>query len=415
MRRLLAGVMKIGAGVAAGQLIVILVSPVLSRLFDPSEFGIYAIIVSVSAMLMVILSGRLDLAVATSANNRQAREAAMLGACYLTAGATAIAIVFLVIAVGSATGLVDTLAVEYFFIPVVVVFAGLFELSSAYLVRRGRYGQAAWRSLILNGSLAGSQVGLGAFSFPAGLTVGYLLSRVIGTVYSARVGGLSLARDVRGLRQTGLGVVVKRTAHFPLVVAPSSLLNTLGTQAPILLFGLLLGPAAAGLFGFAQRILSAPAALLGQSLAQVYTAETAFSLRNMQGNSRSLFLKTSLLLLIAGATVGLAVYFLSPLAFEPVFGDAWVEAGLIAQALSLGVGAQLIVVPLSQTMIVHGHHRAQFYWDASRFIVVVVVILGAFAAGADASGMAWAFSISSFAAYAALWCLCFRAVSLSGG
>lgn len=415
MRGLLAGVAKVGAGVAAGQLIVVLASPIVSRLFDPSDFGTYSIIVSIAAVLTVIFSGRLDLAVATALSDRQSRDAAMLGSIYLTLGAVAVAVA---ISIALAAGTLESgkgIVGDYFLIPLLLVAAGLFDIFSAYLIRRGRYRQAAWRSITLNGSLAASQIGLGALSVPGGLSLGYLLSRIVGATYSARAGGLRLSRDWRGLRRSGIRNVAEHTAHFPRVVTPASLLNALGTQAPVLLFGLLLGPVAAGLLGFTQRILSAPASLLGQSLAQVYTAESAASLRREAGQPRALFVRTSLLLLVAAASLGVLIYLLSPLLFEPVFGPDWAEAGLISQALSVGVAAQLLVVPLSQTMIVHGKHRAQLLWDISRLVLIVAVILVAFSMGGDARAITWAFSLASAAAYAVLWMLCLHAVSSPRG
>ena len=408
MKRLFAGVAKVGTGVAAGQFIVVSTSPILSRLFDPSEFGTYSIIVSISAVLAVLFSGRLDLAVITAPSDRQARDAAVLGGLYLAMGAAVVSVVL--VFAGAAYWRGEVQDVEYALVPALLLTAGLFEISSSYLVRRRLYGKAAWRSLILNGTLAGSQVGLGALNAAGGLSIGYLVSRIAGAAYSARAGGLRIGRDLRGLRLSGIAVVVKRTAHFPVVVAPASLLNALGTQAPVLLFGLLLGPAAAGLLGFTQRILSAPVSLLGQSLAQVYTAESASALRDSRDGARSLFLRTSILLAIAALCLGFSVYLLSPIVVEPLFGGEWVEAGPISQALSLGVAAQLVASPLSQTMNVYGRHRTQLVWDAFRLTAVVTVILVATALGATVTVTTWALSVASALSYAVLWILCLRAV-----
>lgn len=409
MKRLLSGAAKLGAGVAFGQLLVVLVSPLLSRLFSPEQFGVYALVVAISAVVTVVSTGRLELAVPVADSDRSARDALLLGALYLLVG-TLFATVLVVVATLLGQRVVP-IGLELLLVPAFAFFAGLFELASAYLVRRRRYAAAARRSVLLNGTMAASQVGLGAAGWSAGLSIGHVVSRIVGSWYALHVGGIRIRRDLRGLQRSGVRSVVRRTSHFPIVLAPSALVNAVGAQAPVLLFGLLLGPAAAGLFGFTQRVLGAPVALLGQSLAQVYTAESASSRRTRTRDTRMLFLRSSAILMSAAAFIGAAIYLLSPPLFGPIFGDEWVEAGGIAQALSIGVAAQMVAVPLSQTLIVFGRYRTQLSWDVGRLVVVVSAVVVPNALGLQLAEIALTFSIMSAASYVVLWALCFEAVS----
>lgn len=409
MRRLLSGAAKLGAGVAFGQLLVVLVSPLLSRLFSPEQFGVYAIIVAISAVVTVVSTGRLELAVPVAETDRGARDALLLGMLYLLVGTLAITVVVVVATVLGQQ--VVPIGAELLLVPAFAFFAGLFELASAYLVRRRRYAAAARRSVLLNGTMASTQVGLGAAGWSAGLSIGHVISRLIGAWYALHVGGIRIRRDLRGLQRSGVRRVARRTSHFPIVLAPSALVNAVGAQAPVLLFGLLLGPAAAGLLGFTQRVLGAPVALLGQSLAQVYTAESASSLRTRTRDTRMLFLRSSAILLATATALGIAIYTLSPPLFGPIFGEEWVEAGGIAQALSIGVAAQMVAVPLSQTLIVFGRYRTQLTWDVGRLVVVAAAVVIPSGLGMRLAEIALTFSLTSAASYAVLWALCFDAVS----
>lgn len=408
MRRLLGGAAKLGAGVAFGQLLVVLVSPLLSRLFSPEQFGVYAIIVAISAVVTVVSTGRLELAVPVAETDRGARDALLLGMLYLLVGTLATTVVVVVATVLGQQ--VVPIGAELLLVPAFAFFAGLFELASAYLVRRRRYAAAARRSVLLNGTMAGTQVGFGAAGWSAGLSIGHVISRVVGAWYALHVGGIRIRRDLRGLQRSGVRRVARRTSHFPIVLAPSALVNAVGAQAPVLLFGLLLGPAAAGLLGFTQRVLGAPVALLGQSLAQVYTAESASSLRTRTRDTRMLFLRSSAILLATATALGIAIYTLSPALFGPLFGEEWVEAGGIAQALSIGVAAQMVAVPLSQTLIVFGRYRTQLTWDVGRLVVVAAAVVIPSGLGMRLAEIALTFSLTSAASYAVLWALCFDAV-----
>lgn len=409
VKRLLSGAAKLGAGVAFGQLLVVLVSPLLSRLFSPEEFGVYALVVAISAVVTVVSTGRLELAVPVARSDRRARDALLLGMLYLLVGTFFTTVVVIVATLLGQRGV--PIGPELLLVPAFAFFAGLFELASAYLVRRRRYAAAARRSVLLNGTMAASQLGLGAAGWPAGLSIGHVISRIVGAWYALHVGGIRLRRDLRGLQKSGVRRVARRTSHFPIVLAPSALVNAIGAQAPVLLFGLLLGPAAAGLLGFTQRVLGAPVALLGQSLAQVYTAESASSLRSSARDARVLFLRSSAILLSTAVVLGAAIFVLSPLLFGPIFGEEWVEGGHIAQALSIGVAAQMVAVPLSQTLIVFGRYRTQLMWDVGRLVVVAGAVIIPSGLGQRLAEIAWTFSVTSAVSYAVLWALCFDAVS----
>lgn len=409
MKRLLSGAAKIGVGVAFGQMLVVLVSPVLTRIFSPEQFGIYALVVAIAALVTVVSTGRVELAVPVAGSNRGARDVLMLGVLYLFVGTSFAAIVVVVATLLGQQAV--PIGPELLLVPGFAFFAGLFELASAYLVRRRRYTAAAWRSVLLNGTMVASQLSLGAANWPAGLSFGHVLGRIVAAWYALHVGGIRLRREFRGLLNSGVGRVARRTSHFPIVLAPSALVNAIGAQAPVLLFGLLLGPAAAGLLGFTQRVLGAPVALLGQSLAQVYAAESASSLRANSRGARALFLRSSAILLTSATILGTAVFLLAPLLFGPVFGAEWAEGGRVAQALSIGVAAQMVVVPLGQTLIVFGKFRAQLGWDIGRLVVVAAAVAIPSGFGMQLADIVLIFSLASAASYAILWTLCLHAVS----
>lgn len=408
MKRLLGGAATVGAGVASGQVLVLLVSPLLSRLFSPDQFGVYAVAVAIAAVISIAFIGRLDLAVPVATSDRSARDVMMLGLLYLACGTLATAGFIGIALITGAEWLSG--GAELLLIPGIAFFAGLSELASAYLVRRRMYVPAGTRSVLMNGSMAASQLSLGYLGIAGGLTVGHLLSRLIAAWYALRAGGVRLISAWRGLRRSGLGKVARHTARFPLLLAPSSVLNAAGSQAPVLLLGVLAGPFAAGLFAFSQRILGAPVALLSQSLAQVFAAESASALRADRHGLRKMFLRSSLLLAAVAALAGTTIFTVSPLIFEPLFGEEWRQTGQIAQALSFGVAAQIFAVPVSQTLIVLGRDRTQFAWDLGRLTGSVVSIVTPLLAGWNIVAVALIFSVASATAYLVLWGLCFRAV-----
>src|SRR5664279_1320714 len=73
----------------------------------------------------------------------------------------------------------------------------------------------------------------------------------------------------------------RRYRRFPLVASWSKLINTAGLQVPMLLISVLYGSAAAGLLGLTVRIVGGPAAVIGQAVYQVFSAEASAKVRGL--------------------------------------------------------------------------------------------------------------------------------------
>lgn len=404
MKRILFGAARLGSGVAAGQVIVLLASPLISRLFSPEQFGVFALVVALSGVLSILLIGRLDLAIPVARSDRFARDTLTLGCLYLGVGS-------LIVGSGSVFAYLAgqeliPVGPAMLLVPFVAAAGGMFELASGYLVRRRKYAAAGRRALLLSGSMTASQLALGASGSPQGLVIGHLIGRVVATGFAFRAAGVSFVRDAIGLRRTGVRTVASETARFPLILAPSSLLNAAGVQVPLILLGVFLGPVAVGLFAFSQRILSAPVALLTQSLSQIYMAESASESRRTGSRSRPVFLRFSALLLGVSVPSGLAVYLASPAVFAPLFGEEWANAGLVAQALSIGLVAQVVAVPLSQSLVIADRLGWQLAWDASRLGLTSIAVVLPALSGRTIVEVAFAYSIASAVAYVGLWLMC---------
>jgi len=213
--------------------------------------------------------------------------------------------------------------------------------------------------------------------------------------------------------------VVSSYRRFPLMLAPAGLLNVLGLQAPVLMMAALYGTDEAGWLGLTQRVLALPVTLIGMAVAQVFLGEFSDSIRSGGTRARRLF-DAATTRLLAVATVGAALLLaLGPMAFAAIFGAEWQESGQFARALALGLAAQLVASPVSQTLIVLGHTGTQLLWDAGRLLLVVAVIAIAWAIGAEAITAMWWVGLSQLLTYAGGWLLSRRAIGrhrpISGG
>jgi O-antigen/teichoic acid export membrane protein len=370
---------------AAAQLIAVLASPILSRLYTPESFGALAVAASVVAILSSAGGLKYEVAVLLP---RETKEAVALVWCAGIA-IIAIACVQSAIIVLTGTHIARATGVADFerYVPWVVlgaVGAMTYQLGSYWALRQERMTLIA-RTRIRQATVTGGiQLGGGLLSAPAGLVVGYAIGR--------GVGGLSLLRSTwTGLRQSAGQIsledmwnAAKRYRKFPLIAAGSGVLNSAGIVATPLLLAALYGPTPAGFYALAQRVVIAPIALLGEAARDVYLRQAAGRAQDSPHRLKGLFTRVSLRLALTGALPFAIIFFGAPPLFSIVFGSVWLEAGHYARLLAPMAFAQFVVVPLSQTLNVLERQGMQLLWDIGRLGTTVGIFLVGSASGASA-------------------------------
>lgn len=369
-------VLTVLSGSSIALVIPLLISPLLSRIFSPEQFGYLALYVSMCAIGVVIASGRFELTIVLAPSNRYAYYLAMV--------AFGLTVLFCVVFfVGSA--LLALFMPEFIerYLPIPVVFPlltlGIFLLTAtqiltAWSVRRKQYKQISQARVLQSAALCGGQLTTGALSFTMfGLVLGHTLGAACMTYRLWR----ACAREFREFARTAslrrVVAAAKRYKDFPRFMIVGQLANVISSQTPILLLTVLYGTQAAGFYSLADRMLVIPSAFIAASIGEVYRQEAAASF-NRDGHCRGIFIKAAKRLAILGLAPALVAVIAAPTLFPIIFGEAWVEAGRIAAILGVLVFFQTLGSTLSYTILLTKMYRADLIWQISRLIVVVGAI-----------------------------------------
>src|SRR2546423_2094759 len=133
------GVMRIAAGSVAGQGVVMLSYPFLTRLYDTSEFGLLTVFTSVVSIISIVSTGTLDRAIPIPSRDRDAADVAWTALIAVTMTTALTAAVGLV----AATAIADLLGVprlaQYWWLIALTVFVvGAYFVLSVWMVRDRR-------------------------------------------------------------------------------------------------------------------------------------------------------------------------------------------------------------------------------------------------------------------------------------
>lgn len=402
-------VLTIAGATVLGQLVALAATPLLSRLFPPGVYGLFAVVNSIALSLAVVACLRYDQAVPLPEDDA---EASALAGAALALGAvvTAVATVAAVVAgpaLVAAVGADPALAPVVPWGPVVAGLMGAYLVLSQLALRHRLYASIARRNLVQAVATAAFQVGAGALDLGAqGLAGGLAAGQLVGVV--------AIVADLRHRGATprtgGWRALLGRYRRFPLLLAPSGLVNALGLQVPVLVAAALVDARAAGLLGMTQRIMLVPMALLGVAIAQVFLGEFSAARRAGRADLEGPFLRASRRLAPVGLAVGVLTAVLAPTAFTVVLGTSWSEAGEYARLLSLAMVFQFVASPLSQALIVLERLGQQVAWDVGRLLTTAGAMVAVHAATGSVRQAVLALGVAGAVCYLVQWWLSWRAV-----
>jgi len=339
-------------GVLAGstmvaQGLVALVSPVLTRLYTPEDFGVLAVFSAVVSVLNIVAALRYELAIPLPESEGIAGNLLGLSIMMVFSVTTLVALTTYAFGVEFALWAnVEALVPYLWLVPLGVMGAGLYNTLSYWAIRERAFADIGRTKITRGVGLVAVQLGGGfLFAGPVGLLAGDTVGYGAG---SGRLGFRTWLRNRSLLSQMTLrrfAIVARRYIRFPLYSSWSSAFNAVGAQLPMVLLAYFFGPAVTGAYALGYRVLYTPLSLVGQSIAQVFLSRAAEA--NRTGDIRRVSWTVFSRLVDIGIPAALIVGISAPEVFQVVFGNEWAQAGLFAQIISPWLFLVLVASPLS--------------------------------------------------------------------
>lgn len=371
-------VLVILTGTVAAQGITILVSPVLTRLYTPADFGVYALFVSFSALLGSVICGRYELGITLPAEDRQGL--ALFGVCTLVSFGVALLLLPLTFLFG---GLVVQVLNEprlqpwFWLLPAAMAATGFATGARYWLLRRKSFGTISTNNVLRSVLAAIFNVVFGLLGWMQfGLIGGLLLGLCVSAVFLAVKIWHESGADIRALRWADLREQAQTQRRFPQYSLASAVVESGAGQVPVFFFSSLFGSTTLGWFSLAQRIANLPLTLVAQSVADVFRQQ-ASEIYAKEGNCRALFHRTLAKLFWASLPAFTLAAWVSPWVFELIFGSAWRESGEYVRYLIPALALRFISSPLSSMFYIAQKQAADLVIQSALIVVMVSVFLWA--------------------------------------
>ena len=375
-------VAKLLSGSLIAQLIVVGVSPILTRIYSPAELGTFAAFMALVGPVALLATGGYPQAVVLPDVERRTIElvAFVLALITTVSIATAILVFASVPLLGS-----DRESLRWlYWLPLGVAVAGANAVLVSLANRQSRYGLIASTSVVRSAAQAVGQVGVGLVAPSATALVG------VSTLASA-VSNVRLVRnyivEVRHQRLTTRGILAaaKDYNRFPKYTLPAGFLSQAHLAGLPLAIGAIYGASTLGLWSLAQRLLATPLTVLGSAIGDVYFRR-ATELRRSGGDSLLLYRRVLVWLSVLSAPPFIALAVFAPWLFSVVFGPEWEQAGLYARILIPWLWVRFLTSPLSRTTLVFERNRLGLWNQAALAMAALGTVLASWQAD-------WNFSI----------------------
>lgn len=334
------------SGNVVGQVIGLLLMPIITRMYSPEDYGIFASFNAVIANFMVFAMLMYNHAFVLPKEEKSFASLLQLSLLFL-GGYTLLLVVSLGLWYEHIFDWLNLeVAAEYwYFIPLLVFVQGLIQIMGGWNVRYKQFEKASILAIIQ--SITGRGVNLiYAFVFSAsflGLMYGHLFTFI--AVLTTSIFLTLYPRILGHLKWVGFENIKKIAVeykNYPLLVLPSNWVQTFSTHLPVLLFTVYTSEAFLGYYSFGNQLLALPLMVLLNAVSPVFL-QKGVELK-AQGEEEVLrFVKKTLLLLVLLGNLlfgALTVY--GDLIFYYVFGAQWEEAGVIAGYLGVLFIFQLV-------------------------------------------------------------------------
>lgn len=372
-------VLMITGGAVFAQALSILLSPVITRLYSPEQYGVLTVYIAFLGMINLLGALSYDSAIPIADDDEKAFNVLILCLLILLF-ATSILFFAVVIAGDLFLGLFKAEEISQFkyFIPIGFFLTGFYTVMSQWAFRKKNFKSITVTKYSQSITGNSTKIGLGLFNVGAvGLIIGNILSQSAGifTLIKPNIG--EFKEMIKRIEYQKIKNLAKRYIRFPLYTAPGLFILSASGQLPTIFMSSLYGSGIVGLYGLARGITFLPMTIIGKSVQDVFYGEAASIGRTNPMRIKELSSKLLKKLILLASIPMLTLILFGPTLFAFVFGVDWRAAGMFARILSIEVFFHFIFHPISTVFSIFEQQKKSLFIYILRLILVLVIFISA--------------------------------------
>jgi len=368
-------VLTLMTGTTIAQAIPIVISPILTRIYTPEDFGVFALYMSLVAFISIIITARYEMAIVLPKNDEDAIN--ILALSFLIMIVIIILTTFIIIFFkDNILNLFNAQSVGnlLYLVPISLFLAGLNQIFNYWSNRKEYFKNISSAQIFQSIGIGITQPTFGYFAIYGGLIFGNMIGRAISSfVYVDKF----LKNDKDLIFKIDKNIMIKnmkKHKDFPLVNSLHAFSDIIRTSGSIMLISSFFGSSILGFYTLSLRVLQVPVSIIGSALGQVlYQKFTA-----IHNNNEPLYpyvKKVIIGLFIVSLPLFTILYFIAPQLFAFLFGEKWRVAGEYSQILVPYLFMNFLVSPISSIPVILEKQKEIFYISLFGNILFLIAIV----------------------------------------
>jgi O-antigen/teichoic acid export membrane protein len=366
-------VLTLMTGTTIAQAIPIAISPILTRIYTPNDFGLFALYMSIASILSVAATGRYELAIMLPKKDKDAINIVLIS-ILISFLLSFISLIIVFFFNASITKLLGNPQISswLYFIPITILLTGVYQSFNYWNNRKKQYKNLATSRVVRSGSTAIVNLSMGFQAIgSSGLILGGIIGQLIGTFFLGRLLFKEKKNLFKQIKKLKIFILLKRYIRFPKFDILASILNASSHQITHILFNTLFNSTIAGYYYLTQRIISVPITFIASAISDVFR-ESASQDFNKLGNAKKIYISTFKKLFILSFFPSIFLYIFAIDLFIFIFGEEWKVAGEYARIMTPMLFLRFISSPLSFMLYIGEKQQLNLFGN---FLFLILTIL----------------------------------------
>jgi O-antigen/teichoic acid export membrane protein len=275
-------VLTLMTGTTIAQAIPIAISPILTRIYTPQDYGIVALYMSIATIASIIATGRYEMAIMLPKKDTDAINILLLsiGITFLMSFISFLIIFLFNQEITNFLGNQDV-SIWLYLVPVSVLLTGIYQGLRYWNNRKKYFKNLAKNTIIQAGTNSSLNLSFGFLGFGAGgLIFSGLIGKLISILFLSKIAWNKDSQLLKSKNNLKIIALLKLHKKLPLFNLPNALIDTFRTSGINILIAKLFTISSLGHYSLAWRMVVTPASLIGNSLSQVLFQKLSSSKKN---------------------------------------------------------------------------------------------------------------------------------------
>jgi len=360
------------SGTVIAQIIPIIGTIVIARIFTPASFGIFSVWFGIVIIGSIVITGRFELALAMEKDGEPRNIGVLTILIIIITG-------FVIFTLASFIGLrlnlfTTTNSNLVMLFPVTSLLLALNATWQNWASAEGKYKELSYIRIFHSFSTLFSQIIIGIF-YPKAISLA--LGVVIGSLFSQLFSIFKIPLQIKThspkIIFQNIKLFIRKHKKFFFFSLPGDSINATVAQLPLLIISARFGAEISGFLALTIRALGAPIGLMGKSILDVFRRQATQAYQKYN-TCRIEYMHTFKVLLVLSVSSMAVFYFFSEQIFILVFGKEWKLSGTIAIWLLPLFALRFIASPLSYMFYLAKKQNWDLVWQISLLVVSYIAL-----------------------------------------